>query len=644
MGTWTIEQAMQAAVAHHQAGRLGEAEQIYRQVLAAQPANADALHLLGMIAIQVGRVDVALGLYWQAIRILQSQGRLDDAAGILRKVVAAQPEDAGAHKELGDILSDRGELDEAIVEFRKAIEIDPGSADVFNNLGIALTKSGRLDDAIAAFGQAIRRKPELAEIHHNLASVFKKKGMLDEEREATREALRLNPGDIETRRKLGVMMRYQGLIDETIALYREGLRLNPDSALIHSSLVFTMNYHAGTDSEMLLKESRQWALRHAEPLKKFIAPHENDRSPDRRLRVGFVSKDFRDHVLGANILPIFREYDRSGFEFFCYHNARVADPVTEQFQSLAAGWRKIFNTPGDAVARMIREDRIDILVDLSLHTSANGLLVFARKPAPVQVTWGGYPGTTGLDAIDYRLTDPYLDPPGERDAFYTERSIRLPHSFWCYDPISMGVAEGFPVNDLPAMRNGYVTFGCMNAFAKMNSGVVELWSRVLRALPNSRLIQLVPRGQSQQRLLDQFAMHGIGADRIQFADRQKKEDYLRTFSRMDIGLDTVPYNGHTTTLDALWMGVPMVTLVGNTVAGRGGVSILSNVGFGELVARTTDEFVKIVVELANDLPRAAALRAGLRERMRNSPLTDAAGFTRGMEAAFREMWRAWARS
>ena len=267
----------------------------------------------------------------------------------------------------------------------------------------------------------------------------------------------------------------------------------------------------------------------------------------------------------------------------------------------------------------------------------NRLPVFARKPAPVQVTFAGYPGTTGLSAIDYRLTDPYLDPPGLHDSFYAEKSYRLPHSFWCYGPET----EEPPVNSLPASKNGFVTFGCLNSFCKVNDETLKLWASVLRAVTGARLVLLARHAGHRRKALDFLATQGIAAERLTFVPHQERHKYLAVYHQVDIGLDTFPYNGHTSSLDALWMGVPVVTLVGDTVVGRAGLSQLSNVGLEELAAATPQDYLRLAADLAGSWPRLAALRAGLRERLRRSPLMDSAGFTRGVEQAYRAMWRTW---
>jgi predicted O-linked N-acetylglucosamine transferase (SPINDLY family) len=355
------------------------------------------------------------------------------------------------------------------------------------------------------------------------------------------------------------------------------------------------------------------------------------------LRIGYVSPNFREHCQSLFTLPLFSKHDHERFEIICYAGFQIADETTQRLRGMVDGWRDTARMDDAAVAELVREDGIDILVDLTMHMTNGRPMLFARKPAPVQVAWLAYPGTTGLAAIDYRLTDPHLDPAGEQDDHYAEKSWRLPDTFWCYDP---GSAEP-AVNDLPALTRGVVTFGCLNNFCKVSDRALALWGAVLAAVPKSRLVLLAPAGAARQRVLATLAGCGIESGRIEFVGRQPRGAYLRTYHQIDIGLDTVPYNGHTTSLDCYFMGVPVVTLVGRTVVGRAGLSQLTNLGLSELVGRTEGDFVRIAVDLAGDLPRLAQLRAGLRDRMRRSPLMDAARFARGVEAAYREMWRRW---
>ncbi len=371
--------------------------------------------------------------------------------------------------------------------------------------------------------------------------------------------------------------------------------------------------------------------RHAAPV------FANNPSPERRLKIGYISPDFRDHVVGRTVWPLVSRHDRRHFDITLYANVAKPDAMSALFRQTADHWRDITNLHDQQVAELITRDGIDILVDLTLHMAGNRLLVLARKPSPVQVTYGGYPGTTGLKTVDYRLTDPTLDPPGLFDAYYTEESYRLPHTFMCYDPRT----EEPAVAPLPVLKNGYITFGSLNNFCKVHDGVLGLWASVLAAVEGSRLLLLAPEGSHRQRTATFFAEQGIAPERITFSSRRPRPEYLALYHEIDIGLDTFPYNGHTTSMDSSWMGVPVVTLVGETVMGRAGLSLLVNLGLMELATNTPADFVDVAVALANDVPRLGALRGGLRERMKQSPLMDYPGFTAAVEEAYSVMWRKW---
>ena len=354
-------------------------------------------------------------------------------------------------------------------------------------------------------------------------------------------------------------------------------------------------------------------------------------------RIGFVSPDFRGHPVGRSLLPLFTEHDRRQAEFIAYAEVRAPDDYTQKFQALADGWRPILGRTDIQVADQIRADRIDILVDLALHTGNNRLLVFARKPAPVQVAILGMIASTGLATIDYRLSDWYLDPPGPGDRDYTERTVRLPRCYWCYQP-----PEGTPpIAALPALRNGFITFGCLNHFSKVSPPALRVWLTILQALPGSRLVIHSQPGAHLEAVRALFQEGGISHDRLEFPGRVPRAGYFQRYHQLDIGLDPFPYNGAITTLDSLWMGVPVITLAGRTAVGRAGVSILSNAQLPELIARTPEQYVDIAVGLARDPGRLTALRAGLRGRMRQSGVMDGPRYAAEVEAVFRRMWMKW---
>jgi len=397
-----------------------------------------------------------------------------------------------------------------------------------------------------------------------------------------------------------------------------------------------LHYHPSYNALAIAQEHRRWNQQHAKPLEKHILPHANNRDPNRRLRVGYVSPDLCNHPVGRFLLPLLENHDHQNVEIVAYAQVPVPDATTEHLRSHADAWRDLVGLSDAQAADLIRQDGIDILVDLTLHTANNRLLLFARKPAPVQVTYLAYVGTSGLTTMDYRLSDPYLDPPGEDESIYSEQTIRLPETYWCYRP-----AVYLPLQAPPMLENGFVTFGCLNSFCKVNEPLLDLWSRLLAAVPHSRLLLHTYQGGHRQRVLDYLQARGIEASRISFVGQLPTDQYFQQYNCMDIALDTHPYGGGTTTCDTLWMGVPVVSLVGKTAVGRGGLSILSNIGLPELAAKTPDEYVQIAVNLANDLPRLKELRSTMRQRMEASPLLDAPRFARNVEAAYRQMWQKW---
>jgi predicted O-linked N-acetylglucosamine transferase (SPINDLY family) len=577
-----LQQQFESGVAHHQAGRLAEAEQMYRQVLAQQPDHMGALHLLGVLAEQIGRLPEAVDLIGRAIQLV--------------------PDSAELHYNLANALKNMGRFDEAIASYRQAIRLKPDLAEAYNNLGNVLRETERLDEAVATFHEAIRLKPDLAEAHNNLGSALK----------------------------------IIGHLDEAIASFREATRLKADYTDAHSNLVYALPLHPGYDAKMIQDELRRWNQQHADPLRKFVRPHSNNRDPDRRLRIGYVSPDFRDHVVGHNALPLLREHDHGLMEIFCYANMRGPDALTKQIRSHADTWRNISRLSDSRAADLIRQDGIDILVDLTLHTANNRLLIFAYKPAPVQVTYLGYCGSTGLETMDYRLSDPHLDPSDSDLSVYSERTIHLPETYWCYSPACPTPEPSPP----PALTTGTITFGCLNSFAKV-SPALDLWMEILRIVPRSRLIIHSSPGTHLEAVRERFAARGISPQRLELLGRQSRPEYVRTYERIDIALDPFPWGGGITTCDALWMGVPVVSLNGRTAVGRGGASILANIGIPELIARTPEQYVRIAADLAKDLPRLAELRRTLRLRMQKSPLMDAPRFARNIEAAYRQMWRNW---
>jgi protein O-GlcNAc transferase len=631
-------------------GQLQEAVVAYRHAIALVPNLFEMHCALGNVMQDQGLFGDAIIAYRRAIALhpdlpdshnslgtaLKAQGQLNEAIAAYRQAIFLRPDLAEAYNNLANALADGGQLDEAAAVYFQAIVLSPNLPQAYNNLGVVLKQKGCYEEAIAAYRRAIALQPIFSEAYANLGSALKDQGQIDEAIASSRAALALNPDSPEGHNNLGNALAAQGELDQAVAAYRHAIALRPGYATAHSNLIFTLHHHPALDGKTIHDELRLWNERHAQPLKTFIQPLTNNHNADRPLRIGYVSADLREHPVGRHLCPVFFSHDHDRFPIFTYADVPRPDHVTGLLRGRADQWRSTLGLTDEQLAQMIRDDEIDILVDLSLHTAHNRLSVFARKPAPVQVTWLGYPGSTGLATMDYRLTDPYLDPPGPDQTVYSEESVCLPNSFWCYDPLD---DREIPVNSLPALAADIVTFGCLNNFCKINDSVLTLWAKVLGSVAHSRLLLLSPEGSHRQRTVDRLRRQGIGPQRVEFVARQSRQEYLKLYHHIDLVLDTFPYNGHTTSLDSLWMGVPVVTLTGQTAVGRGGASILSNAGLPQLIAQTPGRYVQIAMELANDLPRLAELRQTLRSRMLASPLMDAPRFARNLEAAYRQMWR-----
>jgi len=647
----TLSKALSIALEHHRAGRLDAAEEIYRRILAVEPDHAEAWHLLGVIQTQQGDPSGAIeciaraigrapgeGAYHNSLgEAYRRLGRNRDAIDSFRQAIALQADLAAAYNNLGNALCGLGRLREAVGAYREALRLQPDSADACTNLGCALKNLGEVAEAIACHRRAVELAPGFAAAHSNLGRALQADGRLDEAVQCYAEALRLRPEFPEALVNLGNACKDQGRLDDALDCYGRAMQIQPGFVAAHSNLLYTLLFHPEADAVAICQAHRAWSRRHASALAGEIRPHGNDRSPDRRLRVGYVSPDFRHHAVGQFLLPLLETHDHRQLEVFCYSSVQRPDATTARCQAASDAWREASGLSDAELAELIRQDRIDILVDLTLHMEGSRLLVFARRPAPVQVTYLGYCGTTGLDMVDYRFSDPYMDPADTDPPIYAETTIRLPETYWCYRPIF----EAPPPNVRSPSDHGGVTFGCLNNFCKVSRPAIDAWCRLLCAVPQSRLLLHAHPGSHRDRLKAIAAEHSIEPGRIEFSGYLPTADYFGLYQQIDVALDPFPYCGGTTTCDALWMGVPVVTLAGRTAVGRGGVSILSSMGLTELIAQDADAYVRVAAGLARDLPRLAKLRSTLRERMLASPLTDAPRFARHVEGAFRQMWRRW---
>ena len=747
-------EALNAALQHHQSGRLEEAATLYSKILEADPRHADANHLLGVIAFQLGRnevaadligiaiaanrsnpafhsnlgnalngmgrLDDALAAYDRALRlrpdyadahynrgnVLRDMGRLDDALAACDTALRLRPDYADASYSRGNVLRDMGRLDDALTAYDGALRLRPDYTEAYNNRGNALLSMGRLDDALAAYDGALRLRPDYADAHYNRGNVLQDMARLDDALAAYDTALRLRPDLAETHNNRGNTLREMGRLDDALAAYDSALRLRPDYADAHNNRGNALlgmgrlgDALAAYDTALRLRPdfadahyNRGNALRDMARLddalsaydtalslrpdyadahsNKLLALHygafdargaiaaqarafgasvnragapqafANPPVPDRRLRIGYVSGDLRRHPVGYFLQSILRNHASDAVEVFCYSNNLKDDDLTASFQSDADHWRRLRGLTDEAAATLIRADAIDILVDMSGHTALNRLPLFARRPAPVQVSWLGYFGTTGLTAMDYVLADRFVVPPGEDDAF-TEQVWRMPGSYLCFMPPDMDV----PVRSRDVQ--GPITFGSFNNLAKLSSHTAALWARVVQSVPQSRLLlktsQLADAAVCQA-VRERFASHGIEADRLVLEGPSPRADLLASYNRVDIALDPYPYGGGTTTAEALWMGAPVVTLRGGTWTGRVSESILSSVGLSDMVAGSQEAYVDLAATLAADQDRRTALHATLRSRLEASPFCDGEGFTRQLEDAWRGMWKHWCKA
>ena len=674
--------AFAEALGHHRAGRVSEALALYRGILEADPRHADALHMSGEIALRAGRPDLAAELTGKALEIhgdasiilvtygaaLGAQGKLVEAAAVYGRALALDPKCAAAHCNLGATLRELGrpadavascrraialqpdfpealcnlgaalhalgEPDEAADAFRRALALKPDYVEALSNLGNALQELKQFDDAIACYARALTLRPNIAAIFVNLGGALQQKGRLEEAVEAYGHAISYAPGSAEAYSNLGNALRALGRLDEAIEAFRRALAAKPDYVKAHSNLLFCLNYAPDLPAEAIFAEYRRWNARHAKPLAPAAPRYALVRDPERRLRVGYVSPDLRRHSARHFIEPLFERHDKRAVEVFAYAEVVREDDVSAKLKGWTDHWLRTTAMSDEALAQRIRDDRIDVLVDFAGHTTGNRLLVFARRPAPVQVTWLGYGYTTGLEAIDYFLADAHSAPPGS-EGLFSERLARLPTPGAFRPAEDMG--EPAPRRD-PAQP---ITFGSLTRSVRVNHRVTRAWAEILKATPGSRLVLNSLNFRSaalRRKLAERFHSLGVEEERLVMGYNSPPWDVLRGF---DVTLDCFPHNSGTTLFESLWLGVPFVTLAGRPSVGRLGAAILAAAGHSEWIAASEAEYVEKAVALAADAPRLAEIKAALRDDVRASPLSDEVGFARAVEASYRAMWRRW---
>jgi len=560
---------------------------------------------------------------------LTGLGRLDEAAASLQRALALQPGFAAAHLNLGNVLAVQARWMDAAASYRRALQFNPNLVQAHFKLGIALAEQGEHGAAAASYREALRLKPDHAEAHGSLANALHALGHHDEALAHYERAVVLQPGYALFHSNLAFALKERGRFEAAAQSYRRALALEPLNFETHSNLLFMLNYLP--DQAGALDEARRFGALAAQVARPFTRWH---CAPEagRRLRVGLVSADLRSHPVGYFAQAVLAELGREA-DLVVYATHAADDDVSTAIRSHCQHWHAVSSLSDEALAQQIHADAIDVLIDLAGHTAHNRLPVFAWKPAPVCLSWLGYCASTGLSAIDGFVGDPWITPPGA-EAQFLEPVLRLPETFLCFTPPGLDIAVG----PLPALTQGHITFGCFNKPLKINAAVVALWARVLLAVPGSRLLL---KGGAQAAMRERFARHGIAAERLLLEGASPRAEYLAAYNRVDIALDPFPYPGGTTSAEGLWMGVPVLSLRGATALSRQGESLLQNLGLPDWVAANEDDYLARAVTHASDLRALAALRAGLRERLLQSPLCDAHRFAGHFEALLRQAWRTW---
>lgn len=639
-----------AALDHYKARRFAQAEAAARALAAERPGHADALHLAGLATLMRGDPAAAAGLLAQAVAAAPARAVLHNDLGAARRVagdlaaaadafaraVALKPDYAEAWNNLGLTRRALGDLAGAAEALGRAVEIAPGFAPAHNALGTVRGALGDAAGALAAFARAVALQPDFAEALSNLGLALHGAGRGDEALAALERAVALKPLLADAQFNLGIVRQARGDFAGATAQWRQAVALDPANATAHSNLLMALHYDPRLSGEALCAEAARWGQRHGRAGARY-ADWPNPRDPERRLRVGYVSPDFREHSCAWFLKPLLAAHDRAGLDIVAYAEVPKPDAMTAALRAGVGLWRDTAGLGAREVAEQVRADGIDILVDLAGHSSGNRLDVFALKPAPVQATWLGYPGTTGLDAVDWRLTDGWADPPGS-ESHAVERLWRLPRGFHCWAP-----PADVPVPERRG-RTGIV-FGSFNNVQKVTEEVAAVWAEILRQVPEARLMlkaAWLSRPPAAARLADLLARAGIDPARLVLSGWiDAPAAHLAAYGGVDIALDPFPYNGTTTTLEALWMGVPVIALAGTRHSGRVGVSLLEQAGAAELIAATPDAYVAAAVALAHDPARRSDYHRRLRGRLERSALMDAPAFARDLESAFRAMWRRW---
>ena len=682
----TILKAFAMANNYYQSGHIKLAENIYNKILEIDPEHPDALHMAGVIARKNGKYDLAASFIKNAIKIapeksayhisfgsvllnlkrrdeavssyknalalnldnadllnnlgnrFKSLGEPDKAASCYRNAVKIKPDYAEVYYNLGLLLAEQGKHEEAVLNFRTALEIKPDFSDAYIGIGNTLNSQSMPKEAVLWFRKGINLQPNNVAAYNNMGSALHNQDQLDEAVACYGKALEIDPEVAATLNNMGLVLQDQGRLKEAGEYFHRALKIDPNLVKAYSNFLLSLLYDSEYDLDYIFAEHKKWNDFFGHSSMKKSAQYINSPKQDRRLRIGYVSPDFRNHSCAWFIEPLLEFHNRDKVEIFCYGEIKNEDNVTERIKKLSNSWYCTQGISDREVAKQICSDGIDILVDLAGHTKGNRLPIFALKPAPVQMTWLGYNFTTGLEAMDYRLSDNWLTPLEGTERF-SERLYNLPRCSLAYKPPGKTPEPAEPAFE----SNGHITFGSFNTLSKVSSRTIALWARVLKEIPGSKLVLKARQSRdfgSKERILRLFNEQRISDNRVVFKDYASSTfEHLAHYREIDLALDTFPYNGTTTTCEALWMGVPVVTLTGNHTVSRWGLSLVAAVGLEELSARSEDEYCATIKSLVCSQQRLKALKMGMRDRLISSPLLDARGFTDAVEEAFGTMWK-----
>ena len=635
---------------YHEVGQLDAAVKCYEMSLAINPNYAEAHNNLGNALKELGELEASVKHYEQALAIkpnyaeahynlgntLKELGELEASIKCFEQALAIKPNYAEAHNNLGNTLKELGELEASIKCFEQALAIKPNYAEAHYNFGNVLKELRQLEAAVEHYLQALEFKPDFAEAHSNLGVALKELGQLDAMVHHLEQALAIKPNLAEGHNNLGNAFKELGQLEMAAESYQQALAIKPNYAEALSNRLFLFNYSSSYDSDFLLKE----AINFGEIFRKKVTTHfTNFHYPHQsnKLKVGLVSGDFKEHPVGCFLESVLSELSQQNLELIAYTTQPKFDKLSARIQIFFSEWKPLFGLSDENAANLIHNDGIHILIDLSGHTAHNRLPIFTWKPAPVQITWLGYFATTGIDEIDYILGDPYVTPI-HFDSQFSEKIYRLPNTRWCFTPPNTDAKISSP----PALTNGYVTFGCFNNLTKVNEQVINLWIKLLTAMPNSHLLLKSKQLNSfsvQSKIIKKFTATGIDPRRILCEQSESREKYLAAYQRIDITLDPFPFTGGATTMESLWMGVPVITLQGETLVSRQGVGILMNAGLSNWIATDKAEYLTKAIDFSSDLNQLAITRSGLREQVLSSPLFDAKQFSKDFEHALRTIWQ-----